>query len=279
MPNPEEGKEKEAKASAITETAEGGVEVPVDEIQEEVATQETTVTEEPKEDKKEPARQDPIKNKVFAHDRILSNIQRDIEAIRLSMQQNSSTGQVTQEQGANLTDIDKLAQTDWKAAVNKLSELKFQELRQKEQHDIERVTQETLITQKMETNSQAVLSRHPELNEADSEKSQLFQGILNQHPDWRTSPEGPLLTMYEMENQLRSKGYDVDHVVAKKVEEEQNRIAKAQGNALAASRLNMTSGKVVLTKEQKDFCDFNGISYEEYARTLRQTGAKMGVEA
>lgn len=64
----------------------------------------------------------------------------------------------------------------------------------------------------MEKNAQTVLERHPELNDTASEKWQIFQDILNKNPRWRTLPDGPLLTMYEMEKELHKRG-DVDGIV------------------------------------------------------------------
>ena len=130
----------------------------------------------------------------------------------------------------------------------------------------------------MEKNSQEVISRHPELEDTASEKTQIFQDILNNNPRWRSSPDGPLLTMYGMERELRKRGYDVEGTIKEKVENEKERVVRATATSLSASRATTTGNKIVLTREQKEFCDQNGVSYEDYARTLKKSGDKGGIE-
>ena len=271
---PEE-KEKE-KTSEITETEEGGVVVSVEEETKEIP--ETTVQEK-KEEEKEPSKQDSLKNKVYAHDRILTNVQRSIEELKNIMLANSPSSTTTSEQQVELDELDKLAQKDWKAAVSKLAEVKTKEILNAEKKQIEEEKTNLDTVQLMEENSQLVIKRHSELNDPDSEKSQIFQEILNNNPRWRTSPDGPLLTMYNMEVELRKRGYDVDGEISKNVEAEKTRLIRVTSASLPSSHITQTTGnKVVLTREQKEFCDLNGVSYEEYARTLKKSGEKGGIE-
>mgnify|MGYP001578112338 FL=1 len=271
MPEEKTAEEKlEEENSKITETAEGGVEVSVEE---EIPKEE--VVQEKKEEEKKPVKQDPLTNKVYAHDRILANVQKSIEELKNIMLQSSST--ITQEQEIKLDELDKLAQTDWKAAVGKIAETRTREILNAEKVQIEQVKGQEEIAQLMEKNSQAVLSRHSELEDATSEISQIFQSILNNNPRWRTSPDGPLLTMYEMENELRKRGYDVDGSIKTKVEAETERITRVTSSTLPASRPTTSGNKIVLTREQREFCDQNGVKYEDYARTLKKSGDKEGV--
>lgn len=263
----------EEESSKITETEEGGVEVSVEE-----ETPEKEAAQEKKEEAKKPAvKQDPLTNKVYAHDRILSNVQKSIEELKNIMLADSSRSAITQEQETNLDEIDKLAQTDWKAAVRKISETTQKEILEQERKQIESSKSQQEVAELMEKNSEFVLSKHSELNDAASEKSQIYQAILNNNPRLRTSPDGPLLIMYEMENELRNRGYDVDGSVKAKVEAETDRVTRVSATALPASRTIATGNKIVLTREQRDFCDQNDIPYEEYARTLKKSGGKEGI--
>lgn len=281
MKSPDEEKKSEVKeeetTSNITETEDGGVEVSVeDESTEETVVQEQK--EEAKVEKKTEHKQDPLTNKVYAHDRILTNVQKSIEELKTIMLASSPSSTITQEQEAKLDDIDKLAQKDWKAAVNQLAEAKFQELKKQEKEQLDKEQSNLQIAQLIEQNSQTVLKTHPELEESDSEKSQIFQSILNNNPRWRTSPDGPLLTMYEMEKELRKRGYDVDGSITRTAENATQRVVKTVSASLPTSRtITNNSNKIVLSREQKEFCDQNGISYEDYARTLRKSGEKEGV--
>ena len=271
---PEEKKE-EKKASEIEETNDGGVAVS---LEEEKSAEGTVQGEEEKAEKK-PVKQDPLTNKVYAHDRILSNVQKSIEELKNIMLSNaSSSDRLTEKQEADLDEIDKLAQKDWKAAVNKLVESKTREMIQADKSQIEQEKNYQLSAQSMEKNSQFVLQRHPELEDTTGEKSQIFQSVLEGNPQWKTSPDGPLLTMYQMEDELRKRGYDIDGTIKNRVEMEKARLMAASASGLPTSRTAVSNNKIVLNREQKDFCDQNGVSYEDYARTLKKSGDKGGIE-
>ncbi len=278
MPKPKVEKTTEEKleeeASKITETEEGGVEVSVEE---ETPKEETVVQDKKEEEKKETVKQDPLKNKVYAHDRILASVQRSIEELKNIMLTNAPSSAINREQENKLDELDKLAQTDWKAAVGKIAEARTTAILNNERAQVEQNRQQVEVSQLMERNSQFVLSRHSELEDETSEKAQIFQDILNNNPRWRTSPDGPLLTMYEMENELRKRGYVIDSNVNSKIEAEKGRIARATASALPTSRATNSGSKIALTREQREFCDQNGITYEEYARTLKNSGDRGGI--
>ena len=278
MPKPEEADVvKEEKTSEITETQDGGVEVSV-EAQD---TPKDVVQEEPKVVVKEEKPKSSVddqswRNKVYAQDRIIQKMSSEIEKMRQRVASEPSPTKA--EVNTELDEIDKLAQTDWKAAVNKLAERKAREILDNEKLHIQEQQERLQVQNTMETNSRAVVAKHPELNEADSEKSLIFQSILCANPRWRTSPDGPLLVMYEMENELRKRGYDIEGNVTQKVEKEVSRFTRASASSLPTSRQTTSTNKIVLTREQREFCDNNGMSYEDYARTLSKSRGKEGIE-
>jgi hypothetical protein len=277
MPIPEKGEEVKEKDSEIVETTDGGVEVSIE-------TQDTPkeeVQEEPKvvvkEEKPKPSTDDQSwRNKVFAQDRIIQKMNREIEEMRQRVVVEPSS--TKQEVITELDEIDKLAQTDWKAAVNKLAERQAREIIAKEREGIKEQQELLQVKNTLENNTQVVVGKHPELNEGGSEKSTIFQSILSNNPRWRTSPDGPLLVMYEMENELRKRGYDVEGNVHQKVEKEVSRIARVSSTSLPSSRQTISTNKIVLSREQREFCDQNGMSYEDYARTLSKSRGKEGIE-
>jgi hypothetical protein len=281
MPKPEGAEEvkEEEKTSEITETKDGGVEVSVEAPitpKEEVQEEPTVIKEEVVANKPKVTDDQSWRNKVFAQDRIIQKLNRDIEEIRNRAVIEPSS--VKQEVNNELDDIDKLAQTDWKAAVNKLAERKAREILDNEREHIQEQQEKISVQTTMETNAKFVTSKHQELDDPDSEKSQIFQSILSNNPRWRTSPDGPLLVMYEMENELRKKGYDIDGKVGEKVANEVTRLTRASSTSLPASRKPLLTNKIVLTREQREFCDQNGMSYEDYARTLSKSRGKEGIE-
>lgn len=255
----------EEKQPEVTETEDGGVEVSLEEVEK------PAVEEKPPEQKevKKPPEDINWKNKYFAQERVY---RRDMEEIRRRL----DMVQPPQPKMEVTDNLDTEVQTDWKSAVGKIASAKAEEIFQRRQEELQK--QSVLVESqiRMEQNSQLVIGKHPELTDANSEKSQVFKDILAQHPERVTSVDGPLLTMYEMENELRKRGYDIDGVVTEKVAKEKDRIVKSNAS-LPSSRVTSTN-KIVLTKEQREFCDENGIPYDKYARTQKNiTGGGVTV--
>ncbi len=279
MPKPEEAKVEEEKTSEIVETKDGGVEVSIeqkDTLKEDVQEEEQVVVKEEKPKEIPKVENDQSwRNKVFAQDRIINKLHREIEEIKnRTINEPSNTKPVID---TELDEIDKVAQTDWKKAVNMLAERKAREILDNEKVHIQEEQEKIGVQGIMEKNSQSVVAKHPELNEEGSEKSEIFQSILRDNPRWRTSPDGPLLVMYKMEDELKKRGYDVDGKVSEKVNNEVNRITRASSASLPSSRKTPYTNKIILTREQRDFCDQNGMSYEDYARTLSKSGGREGI--
>ena len=263
-----EKEEEKEESSEVTETEDGGVEVSVEE--------ETPKGEEKKKEEK-PESEKSWRNKVYAQDRIVNRLQKEIDELKTKVKEEPSSQEKTKAV-SELDEIDKLAQSDWKSAVRKLASVEARNIIQAERKNLEEQKSQEEVSILMEKNSESVLAKHSELNDTESEKSQIFQEILNKNPRWRTSPDGPLLTMYEMESELRKRGYDVDGVIKDKVESERERVVKANASSLPSSHSKASSGKIVLTREQREFCDLNGVSYEDYARTLKRADNVGGIE-
>ena len=260
------------KEPEVKETEDGGVEISLPEEKEDIIETEEEVKPEVKEEPK----QDPLRNKVYAQDRILAKLQREQELKDAKIAELEA--RLTPEpEIPNLDELDKLAQTDWKGAVRKLARQEAEALRKVDQQKIQADTVERERQQVLAENERKVLEKYPELNESTSEHSQIWWDKLNQNPRWRTSPDGPILVMREMEDELRGRGYDIGQKVTEAVKQERMRLANANATTLDSARAK-SSNKVVLSKEQREFCEANGLSYEVYARSLRKTGEKGGVE-
>ena len=207
-------------------------------------------------------------DRLFAQSRILRGVQGELADLRAKLAQQGVRKEIVEAQVPNADDLDKLAEKDWKAAVRQIVRAESQAVIAEERKRQEESAVITESRQAQEKNAQAVLSKHPELDDPTSEKAQIWQQILSENPRWVQSPDGPLLVMYRMEEVLRGKGYVVDK------KPETRRVADT---SLRPSRPVAPTGKVVLTREQREFCDNNGISYEEYAKTLRmqETGVSL----
>jgi len=120
---------------------------------------------------------------------------------------------------------------------------------------------------------QTVYDKHPELKDETSEKSQVFLSVLQQHPEFLTSPTGPLKAMREMEKILKVPDPD-KKVVADP--EEAARLSRVNGGNLGTGRPAPEKKTVVLTKEQLDYCRDNDIKPENYAKSLMRITSGEG---
>ena len=155
---------------------------------------------------------------------------------------------------------------------------------------IQQREQQTLIEQDamsrkqlLESSISKVTTIYPELAEQTgdptSEVSKTFTRLMNQNPDLLSNPRGPEVVMYEMEREMIGTGQTPrSWQAATKLANgaPANRVAVT---TLAPSRQALPSNKVVLTREQKDFCDRQGIKYEDYAKVSRTLESTGGVEA
>lgn len=253
---------EELQQSEIAETPDGGVEVSIGEETEQPQDQVKEAEQKPQEDDSQ-----KLKNRLGYQERQIQKLQQQLEAMSKPSQPASQP-----EKEVPVSELDKMVQEGrWQEAVSKLAEQRAKEIFQEEQMRIQQQSEQQRLQSEIEKNAQLALERHPELNDATSEKAQIWLDILNQNPRWRQSPDGPLLTMYRLEEELRRKGYDIDGSIKRSVESEKERIARAQATATHASR-PVSSNKITLTKEQREFCDLNGIKYEDYARNLTRVG-------
>lgn len=173
-------------------------------------------------------------------------------------------------------------QKDWRGTVEELSERKarelYQKLRAEEMEQAKVQAEEYRNHQLRESNKQKVMERHKELNDENSMKAQVFREVIQEHPEYLPNPFGPVLAMRDMEDRLRERGI-VDEPTRQVVDKEVARQVRTSGGVAPRGTVNAPSNKVVLTKEEKEFCDQQGLKYEIYARNKKLTSANSGVEA
>jgi len=246
-----------------TETSDGGIEVSIGEEQKPQEPQ-VSATEKPKPQEDDSTK---MRNRLGYQERQIQKLQQQIETMGKPSQPATEP-----EKEVPVSELDKMVQDGhWQEAVTKLARKEAMDLYQIEQAKIKEQADQQLLTSEIEKNAQSALDRHPELNDATSEKAQIWLDTLNKNPRWRQSPDGPLLTMYKMEEELRKKGYDIDGSIKKSVESEKERLARASATSTPSSR-PVSSNKITLSKEQREFCDLNGVKYEDYARNLAKVG-------
>lgn len=185
----------------------------------------------------------------------------------------------TQKPDAPADEYDELVQKDWKQAVRRLSEERYQELRKEELERQKTQNEQQRRSELLETNKRKVMERHPDLEDPGSEKARIFQEIVSKNQDYLSDPFGPVLAMRDMEDELRSQGKIIDKPTQQIVEKELNRRTRTGAGAIPGGTQNGNSNKVVLTKEEREFCDHNGIKYESYAKNRRAISVNGGVQA
>lgn len=174
---------------------------------------------------------------------------------------------------------DKKVETNWKGTVEELAELKFQEMMsRREALEQQRAAQQQKITI-LEQSKQKVIERYPEIQDPDSEIAKKYMKILNQNQDYLRNDRGPELAMAALENEFRSEGR-LDEISKRAVEKEVNRQVRTAVTTLPRSTNGSSPNKVMLTKEQREFCDNAGMKYENYAKMLKkqEVSGRQGVE-
>lgn len=181
------------------------------------------------------------------------------------------------------TEWDEKVQKDWKGTVDELADVKAREvyktLREQEraQEAAEREQRET--TDLLRKNKIAVMQRHPELDDPTSDKATTFQSVISRNPSYLTNAYGPVLAMRDMEDELRSQGKLIDDPTRKIVETEVNRRARVGAGAIPNGNGAQSPTKIVLTKDEKQYCDDHKIKYDTFASTKQKLNSSREIEA
>ena len=161
---------------------------------------------------------------------------------------------------------DELAKKDWKKAVDLRAEIKARQ-------QLQAHTESADFNRVLEESKSAVLRRHPELADPTSEKAKLFRNIVTANPEYTTMKKGPIHAMREMEEYMEQNlGYKREDIVkaeAKARQDERSRIDRVQISSTAGRNVS-DNNKVVLTKDEIDFCSMQGIDPKVYAANKRK---------
>jgi hypothetical protein len=156
---------------------------------------------------------------------------------------------------------DALARHDWQTAVDMRSIIAARKV----QEDVRRVDTSTRV---LEDSKQRVLSRHPELNDTNTEKSQIYLSILDKNPEYLTMSKGPVLAMRDMEEEMEARGYTREQIFDSKKVIARNEAARVNRGALTGGgRMPEKQGRTVqLSKDDLEFCKTQGLDPKDYAR-------------
>lgn len=168
---------------------------------------------------------------------------------------------------------DELAKTDWKKAVDLRSQLKAEEVQAQSTHTTE-------FNKVLEDSKKKVLVRHPELNDPNSEKAKVYRNIVVANPDYTSQKKGPLTAMYEMEEYMETNmGYKREDIVKAETAARADEAGRQSRISLTSTiGHNITEGnKVIITKDEMDFCKLQGIDPKVYASNKKKlAGSNKG---
>jgi hypothetical protein len=170
---------------------------------------------------------------------------------------------------------DALARKDWKLAVDMAAITSAQTVNQQ-------VTKQQEANRMLEESKQEVISKHPELDDANSVKGRIFLQVLEKNPHYVNLPEGPILAMYKMEKIMKEQGMTNDQIYgvssAAVAQREATRVSRA--SLTGAGRMPEKQGRTVtLSKDDLEFCKVQGLDPKEYAKSkLDLEAAKKGAQ-
>lgn len=161
-------------------------------------------------------------------------------------------------------DLDEIVQKDWKLGVREVARQMIEEDRKKASV----VTEEQRTANILEESKTKVMSRHPELSDPENPKTKEFLKVLDENPDFKSNPRGPLLAAYEMEQRIKS------HDTIESRETKVDKTTRARATSVPAGTSTSSGGTRVLSKAQMDFCRHNNINPEVYKKNLGLTEAR-----
>ena len=219
---------------------------------------------------------DKLKKRQLWLDRQLERVIKQNDALARQNQEFSerlkTIPQKQEKREEELDEIDKLAEKDWKAAVRKLADERATELFKKHQDEYVEAQKKQAKLSELEKSKSTVMARYPNIEDETTEESKFYREVLSQDSSLLSNIHGPEIAMYRMEEHMRSLG-KVPKPVKQMVEKEVNRLTRASVSNVTG-RPATNGNKITLTAEQQEFCDHNGIRYEDYARQLKALSTK-----
>lgn len=167
-----------------------------------------------------------------------------------------------------------LAKQDWKIAVDLRNTINNEQAFS--QYETQRTNRQVLSESK-----ERVLQRYPGLSSDTSEETKLYNEVLDMHPEYLTLPKGPIFAMRDMEELAEERGIQLS---GKKTAPSSDAARVASSSAKAAltagGRYPESQGRrVVLTKDELEFCKEQGIKPEDFARErLNVEASRKGVQ-
>lgn len=175
-------------------------------------------------------------------------------------------------------ELDELVEKDWKAAVKKLSRMEFDEIKKAEVAEQEQKVKVAKFNETLEKSKSMVLGKYQDLADPQSELSQRYLKVVQEHPEYLQNEFGPVLAMRDMEDLLKQEG-KLDDVSKKVVDKEVLRQTRAGIATVSKGGASRGENSNVLTAEDKELCDNLGLKYEVYLANKKKLQKGEGLES
>ena len=227
-------------------------------------------------------------NKTQYERRQRQDLEKEIANLRTSLPKTH----VPPEKEPNRTELDQLVEDGkWDVAVEKLADKKVTErINALQQKAVQDRQQADRLVSFQQAQSEAVY-KYPDLANDDSELTEFYLKVLDKFPQYRNDPNGPMLTMYRMEEEAKRLGVQLTPseewssaykgTPAVGGNKEVARRARAQAGSIGAGRGAAGSRTYTLSKEQQEIVRNSGLDEKSYARVASQLegNGNGGVEA
>ena len=164
-------------------------------------------------------------------------------------------------------------------ALDEYEEHKYQVRLKQQQEASEREQLVGSFYKSLEESKEMAYQEFPELKDEGSEHYGMFMSILEQHPEWRNSPIGPIKVANEMKKQFKSGngGNIISKARSDGAAEERDRQARVNNQPLSSGRDTGIKKTFTLTKAQVDYCKEMNIKPEDYAKVAMRMNNGEGV--
>lgn len=262
-------KEKELESSVALENDDDSVDQEGQKASDVTVNIQDKSKDSEKEPEKNPQEDETLKKlagRMEYHARLYEKGIRELNEIKKSLLENRNPANARETDDA-VDELDELAQKDWKAAVRKLGREEAERILKEER---EKASQENIRQSQAfsyERSKRIVLEEYPDIFEDGStEHGKLYRQVYNEDQSLLSNPNGPEIALYRMKRKMSENGVitnDVKPILDKEMARRQR-----AGASQVTGRAN-GSNNVILTKDQKQWCDYNGVDYKDYAVSLK----------
>lgn len=164
-------------------------------------------------------------------------------------------------------------------ALDEYEEHKYQQRLKQQQEASEREQLVGSFYKSLEESKEMAYQEFPELKDEGSEQYGMFMNILEQHPEWRNSPIGPIKVANEMKKQLNAGngGNIISKARSEGANEERDRQSRINNQPLSSGRDTGVKKSFTLTKAQLELCKEMNIKPENYAKIAMRMNNGEGV--